>query len=315
MQAIFWKIISAIMSVVFFISGFIPGSSLNEPKMVEDIRVFDGVFSSVIGEEDYHVFSTHEEWSIYSNSSFSPFLKEYTDSVDKSLFEENNLVAINILYADSSWKTKVTSALQVGNTLEVEYVAVQDRYSIALCAEHYSTVFVTTNKLISNVKVTKLDSMEIPFMLNGSMEGNFSIVDTEIHGLTEEFTGYSNVFSDFAGWKEFADSGKYEFADYADSIDEKFFESKNLAVAVVAMSARDDARIEFPEIEEGNLLINYYLVNQPGIYPANETYQTIFFETDKTVSGVTVKLKDSHFSVPFILEGETALRPDIVLGA
>ena len=314
MQAILWKIISAIMSVVFFISGLVPGSSLNEPKLVEDIKVFDKVFSSIIGKEDYHVFSTYEELDIYRNANSSLSVKEFVDSVDESLFEENNLVVISIPYADSSWIAKVTSALQVGNTLKIEYASVQEVSFVSLCAVHYSTVFVTTNKLISNVKVTELDSMKISFILDGSMKGQFSIVDTEIHGLTEEFSGYSNVFSDFTGWKEFADSGKYEFEGYADSIDEKYFENKNLAVAVVAMSASDDARIEFPDVAEGDLMINYYLVSQPGIHPGIETYQTIFVETDKTVSDITVTLKDSHFSVPFILEGETALSADIVLG-
>ncbi len=302
MQAILWKIISAIMSVVFFFAGLIPGLNLNEPKPVEDIKVFDGVFISIIGKEKYHVFSTYEELNIYSETHYSPSVKEYVESVDKSLFEENNLVVINVLYADSSWKTKVTSVLQTGNTLEVEYVAVQDLYSVALCAEHYSTVFVTTNKLISNVKVTKLDSMEIPFMLDGSREGWFNIVDTEIHGLTEEFSGYTNVFSDFEGWKEFLDSGKYEFEEYADTIDEKYFENKNLAVAVVGSSDGSDVRIQYPDVKEGNLLINYYLVSQPGVHLGIETWQTVFFETDKSVSSVTATLKDPHFSVPFVLE-------------
>ncbi|MBQ7837691.1 MAG: hypothetical protein IJ395_03615 [Clostridia bacterium] len=302
MQAILWKIISAIMSVVFFISGFIPGSNLNEPKPVEDIKVFDGVFISIIGKEKYHVFSTYEELNIYSETHYSPSVKEYVESVDKSLFEENNLVVINVLYADSSWKTKVTSVLQTGNTLEVEYVAVQDLYSVALCAEHYSTVFVTTNKLISNVKVTKLDSMEIPFMIDGSREGWFNIVDTEIHGLTEEFSGYTNVFSDFEGWKEFLDSGKYEFEEYADTIDEKYFEIKNLVAVIVSKNAREETRIEYPDIKDDNIMIDYYLVSQPGIYPDNITYQTIFVETNKNISTVTATLKDPHFSVPFVLD-------------
>lgn len=315
MQIILWKIISAIMSIVFFVSGLVPGSSLNEPKMVEDVKVFDGVFSSIISGEKYYVFSTYEEFSIYSEVNSSPAVKEYMESVDESFFKENNLVVISIPYADSSWKTKVTSALQVGNTLEVEYASVQEVYLFALCAVHYSTVFVTTNKFISKVETAELDPMDIPFMLEGNRKGVFSIVDTEIHGLTEEFYGYNNVFSDFTNWKEFVDSGKYEFEDYAYSIDEKYFEKKNLAVAVVGMSARDDARIEFPEIEKGNLLINYYLVSQPGICPGIETYQTIFVETDKSVLTTTATLKDPYFRVPFILEGETALRPDIVLDA
>ncbi len=302
MQAILWKIISAIMSVVFFFAGLIPGSNLNEPKPVEDIKVFDEVFISIIGKEKYHVFSTYEELNIYSETHYSPSVKEYVESVDKSLFEENNLVVINVLYADSSWKTKVTSVLQTGNTLEVEYVAVQDLYSVALCAEHYSTVFVTTNKLISNVKVTKLDSMEIPFMLDGSREGWFNIVDTEIHGLTEEFSGYTNVFSDFEGWKEFLDSGKYEFEEYADTIDEKYFEIKNLVAVIVSKNAREETRIEYPDIKDDNIMIDYYLVSQPGIYPDNITYQTIFVETNKNISTVTATLKDPHFSVPFVLE-------------
>lgn len=119
MQAVLWKIFSAIMSIVFFVSGLIPGSSLNEPKMVEDVKVYDGVFSSIIGREKYHVFSTYEELGIYSEVNSSPAVKEYMESVDESFFKENNLVVISIPYADSSWKTKVTSALQVGNTLEV----------------------------------------------------------------------------------------------------------------------------------------------------------------------------------------------------
>lgn len=310
MQTFLLKIVSAIMSVFFFITSLIPGLSLNEPKMVKDIKVFDGLFISFIGREDYHVFQTYEEWNFYCSSNQNS-IKEYTDSVDESVFDESNIVAINICYADSSWKTKVTSALQVGNSLEVEYVGVQEQSFISLPATHNSVILVETNKHISKVKTTEIDSIEIPFILDGQRKGWFSIVDTEIHGLTEEFDGYSRVFSDFESWKEFLDSGKYEFKYYADSIDEKYFETQNLAVYVVATTSGSDVRIENPDIKDGNLLINYYLVSQPGVYPDIETYQTIFVETDKTVSNITPTLKNSYFSVPFILEGETALCPDV----
>jgi hypothetical protein len=65
MQAILWKIISAIMSAIFFITGLIPGISLNEPKPVEDIRVFDDIHQSSLSEEDYRIFYSYDEWNGY----------------------------------------------------------------------------------------------------------------------------------------------------------------------------------------------------------------------------------------------------------
>lgn len=302
MQAILWKIISAIMSAIFFITGLIPGISLNEPKPVEDIKVFDDIHQSSLGEEDYHIFYSYDEWNGYFEETvYNKQRDEFISSIDESFFKENNIVLFEVVLPDTSYITKVTSAVQKGNSLSIECIPLSvDLFGLTVVC--YSEIFITTSKLVSNVEINELDSMIIPFMLDGSMKDRFSIVDTEIHGLTEEFNGYSNVFSDFTSWKEFVDSGKYGFKDYADSIDEKYFENKNLAVAVVGMTASDDARIEFPDIIEDNLLINYYLVSQPGVYPDIITYQTIFFETDKTVSSVTVTLKDANFSVPFTLD-------------
>ncbi len=302
MQAILWKIISAIMSVVFFISGLIPGIGLIEPETIDDIRVFDDIPSSFTSEENYVIFSSFDEFDGYfEKTGFNNERNEFISSIDESFFEKNNLVITEITLPDTSYTTKVISAVQQGNVLTVECIPLSvDAFGFTVVC--YSEIFITTNKLVSKVVINEMESMIIPFMLDGSSEGRFSIVDTEIHGLTEEFNGYSNVFSDFTSWKEFVDSGKYEFKDYADSIDEKYFENKNLAVAVVGMTASDDARIEFPDIIEDNLLINYYLVSQPGVYPDIITYQTIFYETDKTVSDVTVTLKDANFSVPFTLD-------------
>ncbi len=302
MQAILWKIISAIMSAIFFITGLIPGINLNEPKPVEDIKVFDDIPSAFACEEDYVVFSSYDDWDGFlEKTGYINERDEFISSISESFFKENNLVLIEVVLPDTSYMTKVISAVQQGNTLSVELIPLSvDMFGFTVIC--YSEIFITTSKLVSKVEINELDSMIIPFMLDGSSEGRFSIVDTEIHGLTEEFSGYSNVFSDYTSWKEFVDSGKYEFKNYDDSIDEKYFENKNLAVAVVGMTASDDARIEFPDIIEDNLLINYYLVSQPGVYPDIITYQTIFYETDKTVSDVTVTLKDADFSVPFVLE-------------
>ena len=302
MQAILWKIISAIMSAIFFITGLIPGISLNEPKPVENIKVFDDIPSAFACEEDYVIFSSYDDWDGFlEKTGYTNERDEFISSVSESFFKENNLVLIEVVLPDTSYMTKVISAVQQGNTLSVEFIPLRvDMFGHTVVC--YSEIFITTNKLVSKVVINEMESMIIPFILDGSMEGCFNITDTEIHGLSEDFSGYSNVFSDFASWKEFVDSGKYEFKDYADSIDEKYFENKNLTVAVVGMTASDDARIEFPDIIEDNLLINYYLVSQPGVYPDVMRYQTIFVETDKTVSDVTVTLKDPHFSVPFTLD-------------
>lgn len=302
MQAILWKIISAIMSVVFFFAGLIPGSNLNEPKPVEDIKVFDDIPSAFACEEDCVIFSSYDEWDGFlEKTGYTNERDEFISSVGESFFKENNLVLIEVGLPDTSYMTKVISAVQQGNTLSVELIPLSvDLFGFTILC--YSEVFITTSKLVTKVEVTELDSMVIPFILDGSMEDHFSIVDTEIHGLTEEFSGYTNVFSDFEGWKEFLDSGKYEFEEYSDTIDEKYFENKNLAVAVVGSSDGSDVRIQYPDVKEGNLLINYYLVSQPGVHLGIETWQTVFFETDKSVSTVTATLKDPHFSVPFVLD-------------
>lgn len=302
MQAILWKIISAIMSVVFFISGFIPGSNLNEPKPVEDIKVFDDIPSAFACEEDCVIFSSYDEWDGFlEKTGYTNERDEFISSVGESFFKENNLVLIEVGLPDTSYMTKVISAVQQGNTLSVELIPLSvDLFGFTILC--YSEVFITTSKLVTKVEVTELDSMVIPFILDGSMEDHFSIVDTEIHGLTEEFSGYTNVFSDFEGWKEFLDSGKYEFEEYADTIDEKYFEIKNLVAVIVSKNAREETRIEYPDIKDDNIMIDYYLVSQPGIYPDNITYQTIFVETNKNISTVTATLKDPNFSVSFVLD-------------
>ena len=302
MQAILWKIISAIMSVVFFISGFIPGSNLNEPKPVEDIKVFDDIPSAFACEEDCVIFSSYDEWDGFlEKTGYTNERDEFISSVGESFFKENNLVLIEVGLPDTSYMTKVISAVQQGNTLSVELIPLSvDLFGFTILC--YSEVFITTSKLVTKVEVTELDSMVIPFILDGSMEDHFSIVDTEIHGLTEEFSGYTNVFSDCEGWKEFLDSGKYEFEEYADTIDEKYFEIKNLVAVIVSKNAREETRIEYPDIKDDNIMIDYYLVSQPGIYPDNITYQTIFVETNKNISTVTATLKDPNFSVPFVLD-------------
>lgn len=302
MQAILWKIISAIMSVVFFISGFIPGSNINEPKPVENIKVFDDIPSAFACEEDCVIFSSYDEWDGFlEKTGYTNERDEFISSVGESFFKENNLVLIEVGLPDTSYMTKVISAVQQGNTLSVELIPLSvDLFGFTILC--YSEVFITTSKLVTKVKVTELDSMVIPFILDGSMEDHFSIVDTEIHGLTEEFSGYTNVFSDFEGWKEFLDSGKYEFEEYADTIDEKYFEIKNLVAVIVSKNAREETRIEYPDIKDDNIMIDYYLVSQPGIYPDNITYQTIFVETNKNISTVTATLKDPNFSVPFVLD-------------
>ena len=302
MQAILWKIISAIMSVVFFISGFIPGSNINEPKPVENIKVFDDIPSAFACEEDCVIFSSYDEWDGFlEKTGYTNERDEFISSVGESFFKENNLVLIEVGLPDTSYMTKVISAVQQGNTLSVELIPLSvDLFGFTILC--YSEVFITTSKLVTKVEVTELDSMVIPFILDGSMEDHFSIVDTEIHGLTEEFSGYTNVFSDFEGWKEFLDSGKYEFEEYADTIDEKYFEIKNLVAVIVSKNAREETRIEYPDIKDDNIMIDYYLVSQPGIYPDNITYQTIFVETNKNISTVTATLKDPNFSVPFVLD-------------
>lgn len=199
MQAILWKIISAIMSVVFFISGFIPGSNINEPKPVENIKVFDDIPSAFACEEDCVIFSSYDEWDGFlEKTGYTNERDEFISSVGESFFKENNLVLIEVGLPDTSYMTKVISAVQQGNTLSVELIPLSvDLFGFTILC--YSEVFITTSKLVTKVKVTELDSMVIPFILDGSMEDHFSIVDTEIHGLTEEFSGYTNVFSDFEG--------------------------------------------------------------------------------------------------------------------
>ena len=290
------------MSVVFFISGFIPGSNLNEPKPVEDIKVFDDIPSAFACEEDCVIFSSYDEWDGFlEKTGYTNERDEFISSVGESFFKENNLVLIEVGLPDTSYMTKVISAVQQGNTLSVELIPLSvDLFGFTILC--YSEVFITTSKLVTKVEVTELDSMVIPFILDGSMEDHFSIVDTEIHGLTEEFSGYTNVFSDFEGWKEFLDSGKYEFEEYADTIDEKYFEIKNLVAVIVSKNAREETRIEYPDIKDDNIMIDYYLVSQPGIYPDNITYQTIFVETNKNISTVTATLKDPNFSVSFVLD-------------
>lgn len=123
----------------------------------------------------------------------------------------------------------------------------------------------------------------------------------------ENFDTSSYLFTDYESFRVFIDKGEWELGKYIDIVDEKYFESKNLVVAVVSLAdGGDGLRISYP-IENGNTLqFKCYAVSQPCIAPDIECEEAVFIETSKKIEKIELERGD-RISIPFMLDGSNPM--------
>lgn len=304
-MAIIWRIISAFMSFLFFITGT---GSLIGGTPVYDIEVFDSCMEGFLGQREgaTRVFYTYDEWKLFCKTLDNPKMIEYASRIDESLFDEHNLILVDIECADSGVKVKIANAMEEKTAVNLKYLHVDEYGMVGATVICYNTVFITTSKkYISDVKLNKLDNMTVPFLLEESVPNLYRIVSTEFkpEWYDEYFDKESYLFTDYESYIDFINNGKWKMNDYIDFADEEYFERKNLVVAVVSLAdGGDSLRISYP-IEEGNTLkFSCYAVSQPTIAPDIESEEAVFIETSKSIENVELERGD-RVDIPFCLNG------------
>lgn len=307
-MAIIWKLISVIMSFILWLSG-IGG---NVQAVPVDTAVYssasDGFLGQIHGASK--VFYTYEQWEIFCKTLDDERKKEYASNIDESLFDEHNLIIVDIMCPDSNSKVKVTSAMEVNTDVELEYLRVSEYDMGGFTAVCYDTVFVTTNKkYVSNIKINKNEDMTVPFLVRESMPRLYKVVSTDFKPdfYDENFDKASYLFTDYVDYKNFVDNGQWEMNDYIDIVDEEYFETKNLVVAVAGLAdSGDSLRISYP-VENGNTLeVTCYAVSQPVISLGVECEEAVFIKTSKNIENVKLE-RGENVSIPFCLDGSNPM--------
>ena len=303
MYAIFLRIVSFVMSVVFMIAGY--GSWIGGIPVV-DVKVFDSSLDGFLGTVDgkYRIFYTYDEWTLFCKSLKDERKKAFASEFKESDFDNRSLAVIDIEKSSSDWKVMVTDANQDGTTLEVNYVKVSQADVVGAQVVCNATIFAFThNKYVSKVSLNERERMFVPFLIDACEPKYYHIFQTECtEESAEEFGKETVLFKDFESWKAFNESGKWKFIGCEHTFDEDYFERKNLAVTIVSHSAGDSLRICLP-VESGNeLKFTRYSVNEPIVAPGIMSFDAVFVETSKNIDVVSVE-KGEDMRIPFMLDG------------
>lgn len=298
MQAVLWKIIAFILSL------FMPFISI--PIEIDPIIIGnDGIEiisnkSDGIHTEGQYVFETYEEFmAYYTVINSSKKMKDYSETIDKDFFKENNLVIVDVALSDPSCSVFVISAIENATELSLEFVIVSEP-TVAACVICYDSVCIKTSKLIRDVEISSKEKINIPFMLSTS---NYlcNIVEAERIDDAEEFDISPLVFKDFASWQTFLSSGEWNFREYTDEINEDYFENNNLGLVITchANTAYETRIAEFdPYVKELNLTC--YEISQPKVGLSMVCYEAVFIKVSKETEKINVTTVD--YSIPFILD-------------
>lgn len=159
MTAILVKILSAMMSIVVFLSGTFPA-------------LFGGKeYIDPYGEEVYiGQFHWHPNPKIYNDydtlraiGGKGCLVYSLPEIYENEYFENNSLVIFSVEVPHDDYRIWIKSIAEVGDTLKVEYSVITDGRIHAMLYERYiSEVIIETSKNIKNVELKKNDTV-VPF--------------------------------------------------------------------------------------------------------------------------------------------------------
>ncbi len=298
MQAIFNKIISWFMSLIFSILSFIPGAI--EPVPISEATVTSNNSPYLLGaDESWKVFSSYDEFSEFFEKASACEAKNYAETVEASVFEKSNIAVINSVHPDGGGSAHVTSAQEIGNSLEIKYVNVEQTSLGSTTALQSSIIFIETSKRVSLVNTEYSGELKIPFMLKSSFGNLMRIVGGAIPGCE---AGNTLVFSDYESWKSFAASNRIG-GNSNGMLTESFFNSYNLVVGVVWVPDTGSyIKVSSPIIAEGETELDYWCVREPGVHAQMVSCNTILIAAEKSVESIT--LSKNTFDIPFCLNGK-----------
>ena len=103
-----------------------------------------------------YVFDNFADLGVYCFTiNRSNRMKEYADSLGEDFFDENNLVIVDVALADTAEKAFVASAVENGNTLNLQYYK-KDVADMGACVICYDSICIKVSKNITKVNAVEL---------------------------------------------------------------------------------------------------------------------------------------------------------------
>lgn len=250
---------------------------------------------------------SYKEFEIFCKASNSNQLEEYAKELDKELFNNFNIVAVNIEIPDPSHSIYVTSAFENGTKLEIEYIQVSYPY-VSTDVISYETIILFTSKSVLRVEMTRGENMDLDFYPEDFSYSVYSIAtaDPVAPYYPEDegcFEGYF-IFEDYESWAEFRDNGNWKFSNYTDiAANESFFERNNLVVCITTHSSGGYS-LCFSDISESesDAKIELYSVYEPGIHIDAINYNAAMVAVSKDIK--TADVNYHMIDVPFRIDGK-----------
>lgn len=162
MAAVLLKFVSALMSVIVFLSGAFPalfGGKQYINPYGDDVLIGDDSPFYISGIDSPVVISDYETAKYYAEKCFLE-----ADDINEIFFENYNMVYIPVIIPNLANEVYVNSIAENSNVLEVEYSIVHDT-CIGGTMLSFSSILVCTSKNITQVEVNK-KSITVPFCVH-----------------------------------------------------------------------------------------------------------------------------------------------------
>lgn len=294
-KIIFEKFISFIISIIIGLFNF----NIAEPIRNDNPETI--IINNGSGSYNFwgaHIISDYSEMLLYSKINNSENMKNYLSEFDRDFFVQKSLVIIDIEMSDSTQRLYVTSANQIDNEINLEYVRVNNLSEGAevICQ---NSICIIADKTVTKVNINEKERMFLPFYIDEKANHFFDIVEIADESKSDNKT---ILLKNYNEWLDFLSEGLFDIESISSEINEEIFKTKNIGV-IFTSTPDSSCEIKISDIysDNSNLVVDYYLVSQPKTGVDVISFYAIFVYTNKNIESIsTVK----HLtSVPFNFDG------------
>ena len=304
----FTKLFSLIMSFIISLAGLFPWfGNFSETREVAFAETADCNYIDVLENDgDWKIFRTKKQFeSFFADVGDCP-AKEYADEFNGSLFDNYNVVIVNIVLPSSNENVHVKYAEENGATLKLQYITSTQTPLVGTTALENSLIFVVTSKHVYDVELVNEGRVLLPFTIADSFGKLYEVVEADLRKCGEYSGADKLVFSSYAEWSNYLLNGAYKLNDCEDTVTESFFETNNLVLVADSLACFHRSLHVGEWYTEGNTLyLEYWDVYENKIAPAAERDQAILFAVGKNIDSVSATRNE--FDADFMLDGSYGL--------
>ncbi len=304
----FTKLFSLIMSFIISFAGLFPWfGDFSETREIAFAETADCNYIDVLKNDgDWKIFRTQKQFeSFFADVGDCP-AKEYADEFNGSLFDNYNVVIVNVVLPNSIENVHVKYAEENGTTLKLQYITSTQTPLCGTTALENSLIFVVTSKHVYDVELENAGRVDLPFAIADSFGKLYKVVEADLREYSDDFNADKLVFSSYAEWSDYLLNGAYKLNDYEDMVTESFFETNNLALVADGLACfHHSFRVGEWHTEDNTLYLEYWDVYENKIAPAAERDQAILFAVGKNIDSVSATRNE--FDADFMLDGSYGL--------